>query len=224
MISIHKYNRAVTVAAFSCLLAYLLSFVFEGQVLYSTVEAYNTRSNTYIIVAIIAHFVGLFSCGFFIKTIIMSKYTMIIGMAVCLIATLPFLFVPSVLWFVGLVTAGYAGGCAVVAWSFLLKRFTPKNERIKSCADVLIFSNIIMIAINVITINLSHTLGVFFSMLCLALGIASSLNTKEGAAFSDSLYWHGHDYRRLHYLHAAWPRGCGLSDCRYSDAGCLRNL
>jgi MFS family permease len=95
---------------------------------------------------------------------------MIVGMAICLIATVPFLFAPSALWFVGLVVAGYASGCAVAAWGFFLKRFTPKDERIKSCADVLIFSNIIMIAINVIAINLSYVIGLLLSMLCLILG------------------------------------------------------
>lgn len=160
----------MSVAAFSCLFAYLLSFVFEGQVLYSTIDAFGTQTNTFILAAIVAHFVGLFSCGFFIKTPNKAKSTMVIGMVICLIATVPFFFAPSTLWLVGLVVAGYAGGCAVAAWGFFLKKFTPKDERIKSCADVLIFSNIIMIAINVIAVNLSHVIGLLLSMLCLILG------------------------------------------------------
>jgi len=167
--SIRNY-RLLSVAAFSFLFAYLLSFVFEGQVLYSTIDAFGARSNTYILAAIVAHFAGLFSCGLFIKTPSRAKSAMIVGMAICLIATAPFLFAPSALWFVGLVAAGYAGGCAVAAWGFFLKRFTPKDERIKSCADVLILSNIVMIAINVIAINLSHIIGLLLSMLCLILG------------------------------------------------------
>lgn len=170
MIRISKDNRTVSVAAFSCLFAYLLSFVFEGQVLYSTMDAFGVKSNTYILAAIVAHFVGLFSCGFVISTPNRAKSAMIVGMAICLIATAPFLFAPSALWFVGLVVAGYASGCAVAAWGFFLKRFTPKNERIKSCADALIFSNIIMIAINVIAVNLSHIIGLFLSILCLVIG------------------------------------------------------
>ncbi|NLC33298.1 MAG: LuxR family transcriptional regulator, partial [Clostridiales bacterium] len=166
MKSIRNY-RLLSVAAFSFLFAYLLSFVFEGQVLYSTIDAFGAPSNTYILAAILAHFAGLFSCGLFIKTPSRAKSAMIVGMAICLIATAPFLFAPSALWFVGLVAAGYAGGCAVAAWGFFLKRFTPKDERIKSCADVLIFSNIVMIAINVIAINLSHIIGLLLSMLCL---------------------------------------------------------
>lgn len=58
-------NRILSVAAFSCLFAYLLSFVFEGQVLYSTIDAYGAKSNTYILTAIVAHFAGLFSCRLF---------------------------------------------------------------------------------------------------------------------------------------------------------------
>ena len=165
-----RNHRVMSVAAFSFLFAYLLSFVFEGQVLYSTIDAFGTQTNTFILAAIVAHFVGLFSCGFFIKTPNKAKSTMVIGMVICLIATVPFFFAPSTLWLVGLVVAGYAGGCAVAAWGFFLKKFTPKDERIKSCADVLIFSNIIMIAINVIAVNLSHVIGLLLSMLCLILG------------------------------------------------------
>jgi DNA-binding CsgD family transcriptional regulator len=170
MVRIHKDNRTISVAAFTFLFAYVLSFLFEGQVLYSTINAFGAQSNTYILAAIVAHFAGLFSCGFFIKTPRMAKSAMVFGMVICLIATVPFFFAPSTLWSVGLVAAGYAGGCAVAAWGYFLKSFTPKYERIKSCADVLIFSNIIMIAINVIAINLSQIIGLLLSMLCLIVG------------------------------------------------------
>lgn len=163
-------NRVISIAAFSFLFAYILSFLFEGQTLYSLIDSYGVQPNAYILSAIVAHFIGLFSCGYFIKTPQNSKLIVLIGIAVCLIATVPFFFSPSALWLVGLVVAGYAGGCAVAAWGFFLKRFTPKDERIVSCADVLICSNIIMIAINVIAINLSHILGLLISMLCLIIG------------------------------------------------------
>lgn len=163
-------NRILSVAAFSCLFAYLLSFVFEGQVLYSTIDAFGAQASTFILAAIVAHFAGLFLCGFFVKTLKQAKYAMLIYMPVCLVATVPFFFAPSGLWFAGLAASGCAAGFAVASWGFFLKRFTPKNERIKSCADVLIFSNIIMIAINVTAVNLSHVIGLLLSMLCLLIG------------------------------------------------------
>lgn len=159
-------------AAFSFLFAYILSFAFEGKVLYSLLEHYNIAAGTYILSAIVAHFVGLFSCGYFVKSPQMAKRVMLVGMLLCLIVTIPFFFAPSILWLIGLVIAGYVGGCAVASWGYFLKASTPKNERIKSCADVLVFSNIIMIAINVVTINISNVAGLVLVLLCLAVGAA----------------------------------------------------
>jgi len=73
MKSIRNYGL-LSVVAFSFLFAYLLSFVFEGQVLYSTIDAFGAPSNTCILVAILAHFAGLFSCGLFIKTPISRSF------------------------------------------------------------------------------------------------------------------------------------------------------
>lgn len=60
---IHRNTRVLSVAAFSFLFAYLLSFLFEGQVLYSTVDAFGAQARTYILSAIIARLAGLFSFG-----------------------------------------------------------------------------------------------------------------------------------------------------------------
>lgn len=155
--------------------AYLLSFLFEGQVLYGMLNHFGIHFGTYILAAIIAHFFGLFSCGLFTKTPQMAKRIMVIGMLVCVIATLPFYFSPSPLWFVGLIIAGFTGGFAVAAWGYFLKEFTPKNDRIKSCADVLIYSNLIMIAINVLAMNASPYIGLTLSMLCLISGAIFTL-------------------------------------------------
>lgn len=164
-------NRNLSIAGFSLLFAYLLSFPFEGQVLYSILSYHNIQGSTYIIAAIVAHFTGLLSFGYFLKPPIAAKHIMLKGMGICLIVTLPFFFAPSSLWAIGLIVIGYASGCAVAAWGYFLKVFTPKNQRIKSCADVLIYSNIIMIVANVVAINLSPFMGLAFSMLCLVSGM-----------------------------------------------------
>ncbi len=54
---------------------------------------------------------------------------------------------------------------------FFLRAFTLKNERIKSCADVLIYSNLLMIAVNVVAMNRSTFIGLGFSVLCLVIGM-----------------------------------------------------
>jgi DNA-binding CsgD family transcriptional regulator/MFS family permease len=165
-------DRILSIAGFSLLFAYLLSFLFEGQVLYSMLAYHDAHDSAYIVAAIVAHFVGLFSCGYLVKSPRTAKIIMLSSMGVCLIATVPFFFAPSMFWAAGLTISGYAGGCAVASWGYFLKAFTPKNQRIKSCADVLIYSNIIMIGINVVAINLSPFIGLTLSMFCLIAGIA----------------------------------------------------
>lgn len=164
-------NRLLSIAAFSFLFAYLLSFLFEGRVLYGIIDTFGAQTNQYILFAIISHFLGLFTCGYFVQSQRMARYIMIGAMAVCLLLTLPFFFTPSVFWLVGLVLAGCISGCAVAAWGYYLKIFTPKNERLKSCADVLIFSNIIMITINVVVGSGFPFAGLVLSMLCLIIAL-----------------------------------------------------
>lgn len=165
----------ISIAAFSLFFAYVLSFPFEGQVLYSLLNAYKLEASHYILVPIVAHFLGLLSCGFFVKTPKAAKQIMIIGMGVCAAATLPFFFEPSSLWMGSLILSSYASGCGVAAWGHFLKAYTPKNERLKTCASVLIFSNMIMIIINVTAIHWSVHMGLAFVALTALIGMALTL-------------------------------------------------
>lgn len=165
-------TRRLSTAGFSFLFAYILSFQFEGQVLYSLLNMQEIDTSGYIMAAIIAHFAGLSTCGFFVKSQTAAKNMMMGGMILCLVATIPFFFTPSTLWMGSLIIGGFTNGCAVAAWGYFLRAFTPKNERIKTCADVLIYSNIIMIVVNVVAMNRSPLVGLVLSMLCLAIGAA----------------------------------------------------
>ena len=52
-------SRRLSVTAFSFSFAYLLSFLFEGQVMYSLLDLHGVNASTYILAGMIAHFVGL---------------------------------------------------------------------------------------------------------------------------------------------------------------------
>ncbi|MEO1814470.1 MAG: LuxR family transcriptional regulator [Acetobacterium sp.] len=170
----HKPINAgrLSVAGFSFLFAYILSFQFEGQVLYSLLEMRGINASAYILAAMIVHFMGLLTCGLLVRSGAAAKRIMLGGMGLCIVATVPFFFAPSYRWMGGLIISGYFSGCAVAAWGFFLRDFTPKNERIKSCADVLIYSNLLMIAVNVVAMNRSPFIGLSLAMLCLVIGIA----------------------------------------------------
>ncbi len=166
-----RYNaRLLSVAVFAIRLAYMISFPFQGQALYSAYAAYGIEANNTVIhLAIVAVFLGQFSSGYYIKSLRKAKSYMLITALVSSIATVPFFFAPGALWTIGLLLAGFSEGSALSAWGFYLKEYTPKNERIKSCADLLIISNIIMIAINVAAAA-SHVMALILSILCLVVG------------------------------------------------------
>ena len=130
--------RGLSVVGFSFFFAFILSFQFEGQVLYSLLLQHGTDASGYILAGIIAHFAGLITCGLFVKSQADAKSITIYGTALCLSAAVPFFFAPSFLWTIGLIVSGYFSGCVVAAWGYYLKAYTPKNERIKSCAEILI--------------------------------------------------------------------------------------
>ncbi|MDD4324701.1 MAG: LuxR family transcriptional regulator [Eubacteriales bacterium] len=161
----------LSLIGFSLLFAYVLSFQFEGQVLYSLLELSKTDSDSYILLAIIAHFAGLFTSGIFIKSETSAKRMMLGGMGLCLIATVSFYFPLPTLWLIALLISGYFSGAAVAAWGYFLRAYTAKNERIKICADALIYSNLLMIAVNVLAMNRSPLIGLSLSLLCLLLGM-----------------------------------------------------
>ncbi|HZK57836.1 MAG TPA: helix-turn-helix transcriptional regulator [Clostridia bacterium] len=163
--------RKFSVVGFSFFSVYILSFLFEGQVLYSLLDLYGTDVSGYILASIITHFIGLLTCGLFVRSLASAKNMVLGGIGLCLVTAIPFFLTPSVLWAGSLIIGGYAGGCTIAAWGYFLRVFTPKNERIKSCADVLIYSNLLMIAVNVIAMNRSPFIGLSLSMLCLVLGM-----------------------------------------------------
>lgn len=171
MTQTEKKSRTLATTVFSLSFSFVLSFLFEGQVLYSRLACFDVPSSPYIPIAIVAHLLGLFTCGFFTRSLVMARRIWILGVVISLIGTLPFFFEPSALWLAGLAVAGYASGCSVAAWGYFLKAFTPAHQRIKSCVDVLIYSNIIMIAINVVAVYYSSLVGLVLSLLCLFAGV-----------------------------------------------------
>lgn len=164
-------KRILSIAGFSLLSAFLLSFLFEGQVLYGLLHYHELPGSQYILGTIVAHFLGLFSSGFLVKSPLAAKRAMLAAMGLCLVAAGPFFFTPSPLWMAGLIVCGYASGWAIASWGHFLKSFTCKNQRFKACADVLIFSNLLMIVVNVVAANVSPLAGLVSAMFCLVLGM-----------------------------------------------------
>lgn len=160
-------ERVLSIIVHSLFSSWMLAFLFEGQILYSLAGTYDLNPTFMVFQGIAALFVGLFSCGFLIKTKKAAKRLYLCSLPLFIAASTAFFFPPSVFWNVGIIACSFfAGGCTA-AWGFYFKSSTLKKERIKTAADMLICSNILMILLNMTAIHLSPRTGLAFSMIML---------------------------------------------------------
>ncbi|MEA5024512.1 MAG: LuxR family transcriptional regulator, partial [Desulfitobacterium hafniense] len=151
-------HRRLSVIVFSMFFSWLLAFPFEGRILYALTDYYNIPTGSFVFGTLAAHFAGLLACGFFVRNMRTAKRLMLFSIAFCIAASAVFFLPPSFLWRLALISAAFLVGCCVAAWGFYFKGCTPKNERIKTMADGLIFSNLLMILLNMAAIHISpHT-------------------------------------------------------------------
>lgn len=176
-------QRMLTVLVFSLLFSWLLAFPFEGKVLYVILDKHNLNHKI-ILISILSHLAGLISSPLLVKSMKMSRGTIILTIVTCILGTVLFFFKPTVLWDVFLVMNSFLLGVSVSSWSYFLKKCTIENERIKTAADALIFSNVLMIILNSAAINLSlhFSIGLSLAMLCASLFFAVKLQCDDEAA------------------------------------------
>jgi len=168
-------DRMLSVIVFALFFAWLLAFPFEGQILYSITDSLSIEPDNMIFGAIALHFAGLLASGFIIKSARAAKKLMLATLVYCFLCSGAFLMRPSMLWGFALISGSFLAGGFVASWGFYLKCCTVKNERIKTTADGLIYSNIIMIALNMSAIHITPRIGLLFAMLVLIIAFLFAL-------------------------------------------------
>ena len=174
-------ERNMAVMVFSLFFSWLLAFPFEGQTLYTLLVKYNIYSPDFIFKSITAHLLGLLCCSFFIKNMKSAKILISVSIVICMSGTSVFLFEPSFIWDISLIVSSFFAGASVAAWAYYYKELALVENRIQMAADGLIFSNILMVFINIISVNLSVYAGLIFSvtLLCTAFIFSLKLPSAE---------------------------------------------
>lgn len=165
--SVNLSERKVSIAVLALFSSWLLAFAFEGRILYAISDYYNYDSHQPVLASVAGHAAGLLFWGFIIKKKKTAKILMLASIVFCIIATGVFFFSPSLLWLISLVSGSFIIAAGIVAWSFYFKSGTPKNERIKTAAYGLIFSNILMVFLNMTAIHVGPHIGLGLSILML---------------------------------------------------------
>ena len=168
-------ERKLSVLVHSLFSSWMLAFLFEGQIFYSLADVYKIDPASMVFYSVAAIFTGLLLCGMVIKTKKAAKSLFIYSYLFFIAVSVFFFFPPTLLWIIGIIVSSFLAGGCVAAWGFYLKSGTPKNERIKTIADMLIISNILMILLNMAAIHISPHIGLAFSMLMLLAAFVFAL-------------------------------------------------
>lgn len=171
-------NRGLTAIVFTLFFGWLLSFPFEGQVLYAIASSYALDPRALIFGLMAAHFFGLLLCGLLIRSLQAAKNIVLYCIVYCVASSLLFFFRPSFAWGFLLVASFLAGMC-VAAWGFYFRSFTPPGERLRTVADILIYSNILMIAVNMMAIHLLPEAGLAAAIILLLFAFFFALRLPE---------------------------------------------
>lgn len=180
-------ERNLSIIVHSLFSSWMLAFLFEGQILYSLTASTGLATGAMVFGGIAAIFAGLVVCGFWVKSKKAAKRLFLCAYPFFIAVSALFFFSPSILWTIAIIPASFLAGSCVASWGIFLKSGTPKNERIKTVADMLIFSNVLMILLNMTAIHISPHVGLAFSMLMLlgAFAFALKLPTNSSAAVSN---------------------------------------
>lgn len=160
-------ERQLSVLTFALYSSWLLAFIFEGQIIYSLAKHHAFNLDIMLFGAIAAQFMGLFLGGFLIKTRAAAKQFFLRACPVLIAATAVFFLPPSPLWYVAIVGASFLAGLCSTGWGFYYQSAAPASERPQMAADVLIYSNVLMILLNLVAIYLSPQIGLVFSIFML---------------------------------------------------------
>lgn len=160
---------------------FMLSFLFEGRVLYALLAQYELSFSTLIFGAIGANFLGMLLCPFFLasRKEVKKLYLGSLGFYVVLLPM--FFFPPNALWLPFILVASFLAGGLVSGWGFFLRDTVPKKDRMKVLCDLLILSNVVMLLLNVSVVFISPVASLWVSMglLLLALYLSNGLEVEE---------------------------------------------
>lgn len=165
-------NRKASILFFALFSGWLLAVPFQGQVFHARVaEFQGTMPGIYIYLILTGHFVGLISAGFIARTIHVARKMILISLFLCLAATFSLLLPYPQFWHPTIAIASVFAGLVIGGWGYYFQRFAPPGKRMQTAATIIITSNIIMILLNTIAINLSSTVGVWLSSGVLAASV-----------------------------------------------------
>ncbi len=164
---------------FSMFFAWMLAVPFLGQVLSARMlELQIFASPTQTSITLVAQFSGLVAAGYFVKTSTAIRRMIITTIGACMLLTLVFLLPYSFMWDILMIVLPFAGGLVVACWGYYYQSYSTPSQKLQVAANIIILSNIGMILLNVIAVNLSASLSISISVIMLLWSMVLCIRQK----------------------------------------------
>lgn len=170
-------NRTRSIIAFVCFTAWLISFPYEGKVLYALLARAGADVSFWVIAAIVAHLSGLLACFLFVRSLSGARRMLLLAAAVCLLGTGVFFLPSAALLECALLVVSFFAGLFISAWSFFFRAYTPSGCRMDTVAKTLAYSALLMIFVNLCVGYVSLWLALGLCVLLLAVAIICVFRT-----------------------------------------------
>ena len=172
-------ERSLSIIVLVLFSSWMLSLPFQGQIFLEIAEMFGINPQQMTLAAVAATVAGLLFWGFLIKSKKIAKRLMLISMAVCIIGSAVFFYPPSPLWAIALALSAFSSSAFVAGWGYYFRSGTPRNERVKTAAVGLIYTNILMILLKLSAIYLSPYTGLGLSMLTLGVSKVQEMASRN---------------------------------------------
>lgn len=155
----------ISTAFFSLFFGWMLAVSFLGSTLSARMSEFQfSPSQSMTSLTILSQFAGLALTGLIVKNRSGVRKTIFPAFFISIAGTIVFLFPPSFLWNISMIILPFTGGAVVACWGSYYQRCENTSARIRVAANIIIISNIGMIMLNVIAVNLSAFMGILLSI------------------------------------------------------------
>jgi DNA-binding CsgD family transcriptional regulator len=155
-------------------------------------ESKGIEASGFALVVIACHFAGLLTAGIIVRTSQRAEIVVQAMLLVCAACTSLYFTSPGFHWFIALPVAGYAAGICLASFGYFFHRLTVRGQRFRTAADMLIASNILMILLNVTSMEAPPTLMLSIAILLLLFSfLLSGRLFRLPQAVSDDVFGNG---------------------------------
>ena len=146
---------------------WILAVPFEGQIIRELLVQAGLSFPLLGLTAIGVHVLGLMTGALSVKSLLQAWKVMVTAVCLCLLSSLVLFMSQLNMWIPSILVMAYFSGIYVASWAVMLKDLIPRSSRYTAVVDVLILSNILMIALDMVTVNWSFFVGKILAMLLL---------------------------------------------------------